>query len=77
MLQSFRGTIDINGLLSLRCEEVGTQPATDPRIGEFWVVLNSEELPFIRAAIRAGQRRQALQLVCERAHSLGSILRSV
>ncbi len=75
MLQSFRGTIDVNGIRSLRLErDDDVMCPAESAVAEFWVVLNHAELPTIRATIQAGDRIRAMSLLCERAVSLGSIL---
>ena len=43
-------------------------------VAEFWAVLDAKELPVIREAVRAGDRRTALSLICERSAFIGSIL---
>lgn len=75
MLQSFRGTVDIGGIRSLHLEtEVPVRPQLSKSVAEFWAVLDAKELPVIREAVRAGDRRTALSLICERSVSIGSIL---
>jgi len=76
MLQSFRGTIDNGGIRSLYVEPdvpVRSQIGA-PSVGEFWAVLDAKELPVIREAVRAGDRRTALSLICERSAFIGSII---
>ena len=75
MLQSFRGTVDRVGILSLRPEtEESTLVHSSPNLAEFWAVLDQSDVPVIRAAVHAGDRRTALSLICERSVSIGSIL---
>ena len=75
MLQSFRGTVDVGGIRSLYVEtESPVRPRVATSVGEFWAVLDAKELPVIREAVRAGDRRTALSLLCERSAFIGSIL---
>ena len=75
MLQSFRGTVDVGGIRSLELEtEEAIRPRLGSSVGEFWAVLDATELPIIRAAVRAGDRRAALSLICERSTFIGSII---
>ena len=75
MLQSFQGPLDAHGLRSLRLEGDDSGPRIHgSKVGQFWAVLHSDELPTIRAALCAGDRRTALLLICERSFSIGSIL---
>ncbi len=75
MLQSFRGTIDVGGIRSLHLEtDALVRPQTGKSVAEFWAVLDAKELPVIREAVRAGHRRTALSLICERSAFIGSIL---
>jgi len=78
MLQSLRGTIDANGIRSLRIETANEPPYHHGQSSaEFWAVLNDAELPIIRATIQAGDRWRAMKLLNERAVSLGSVLPTV
>lgn len=75
MLQSFRGTFDRDGILSLRPEtEDSVIIHSSPNLAEFWAVLDQSDLPPISAAVRAGDRRAALSLICERSAFIGSLL---
>ena len=75
MLQSFRGTIDRVGILSLRLEpEESVHFQVSDNLAEFWAVLDQSDVPLIHAAVRAGDRRTALSLICERSVSIGSIV---
>ncbi|REJ87820.1 MAG: hypothetical protein DWQ34_24565 [Planctomycetota bacterium] len=75
MLQSFIGRFDHSGLRSLRFEPdyeeerrfVGVVP------GGFWAVVDSDELPTIHRALIAGQRQTALELIVDRARSVGRV----
>ena len=58
MLQSFRGTVDGGGIRSLYLEaDVPARPQLGSSVAEFWAVLDAKELPVIREAVRAGDRR--------------------
>ena len=75
MLQSFRGTFDRIGILSLQPETAESICMhASHNLAEFWAVLDQSELPPITAAVRAGDRRTALSLICERSVSIGSIV---
>jgi hypothetical protein len=75
MLQSFRGTVDMGGIRSFQLEtDESIRPQTGSTVGEFWAVLDATELPIIRDAVRAGDRRAALSLICERSAFIGSII---
>ena len=75
MLQSFRGTVDVGGIRSLYLEvDVPARPQLGSSVAEFWAVLDAKELPVIREAVRVGDRRTALSLICERSAFIGSIL---
>ena len=75
MLQSFRGTVDGGGIRSLYLEtEVPVRRPIEKSVAEFWAVLDAQELPVIREAVQAGDRRTALSLICERSAFIGSIL---
>lgn len=75
MLQSFRGTVDVGGIRSLHLEtDVPVRSQRANTVAEFWVVLDAKEIPVIREAVRAGDRRTALSLICERSAFIGSIL---
>lgn len=41
--------------------------------GGFWAVVDSAELPTIHRALIAGQRQTALQLIVDRARSVGRV----
>ena len=77
MLQSFIGTFDSAGLRSLRTEEAAThrQTTADSASIRFWAILDSDELPSIHGALRLGRRDQALELLTQRAKSLGRLVR--
>lgn len=75
MLQSFRGTIDVGGIRSLHVEtDNPTCSVNRCNTAEFWAVIDRKEIPVIRAAVQAGERRTALSLICERSVSIGPIL---
>ena len=75
MLQAYRGTVDANGIRTLRIEaEHETRCRRDRRTTEFWAVMSAAELPLICATLQAGDRWRAMKLVSERAVSLGSVL---
>ena len=75
MLQSFRGTVDVGGIRSLHLEtDVPVRSQLGQIVAEFWAVIDAKELPVIREAVRAGDRRTALSLICERSAYIGSIL---
>ena len=75
MLQSFRGTFKNGCLLSLRLEDGDSPQAPNHAdVSEFWAVMNFDEIACINQAIAAGQRQQALKLVCERSISIGRVL---
>lgn len=75
MLQSFRGTIDRVGILSFRPEtEESTLIHSSHHLAEFWAVLDQSDVPLIRDAVRAGDRRAAFSLICERSVSIGPVV---
>ena len=77
MLQSIIGTIDVQGLRSLRPEpdhEMWMKSSNTSVAGTIWAVLDSADLMTVRAALRTGQKRRALQLLTESARSLGPVL---
>ena len=77
MLESFRGTIDAQGIRSLRPEgdeEFAYQ--MDKSAVHFWAVLSQQELPRICDALASGDRQLATKLVFEAATSMGSIIPS-
>lgn len=73
MLLSFIGTCDGTGLRSLRSEDDSTTPRH--RAGEttFWAVLDDEVLPLIHQALLLGRRGTALEVLVDRAQSLGRL----
>lgn len=75
MLQSFIGRFDHSGLRSLRIESDYDEERqfAGAMTGGFWAVVDSEELPTIHRALVAGQRQTALQLIVDRARSVGRV----
>jgi len=75
MLQSFIGTFDTAGLRSLKTEDSAPAPLAGcfPLPGQFWAVLDTDELPSIRRAMMLGQRGTALDLLLQQAKCFGSI----
>lgn len=75
MLQSFIGRFDHSGLRSLRIELDYDEERRFVSVvpGGFWVVVDSDELPTIHRALIAGQRQTALQLIVDRARSVGRV----
>lgn len=77
MLQALRGTIDSQGIRTLRVESGETTCLqTDPKLVEFWVVVDSDFLNEIQMAMIAGDRIRATRLLSDTATSMGSILPS-
>ena len=77
MLQSIIGTIDVQGLRSLRPEpdhDMWMVSSNESVAGTIWAVLDSADLVTVRVALRTGQKRRALQLLSESARSLGPVL---
>ena len=77
MLQSFVGTIDVQGLRSLRPEpdhDMWMKSSNESVAGTIWAVLDSADLMTVQVALRTGQKRRALQLLSESARSIGPVL---
>lgn len=77
MLQSFIGTCDVTGLKSLRSEDDSWSGLPRHCAGEttIWAVINDEDLLAIHQALLLGCRGTALELLVEKARSVGSFHR--
>lgn len=76
MLQSFVGTVDANGLRTLRPEgetATGCRSKTSSPI-QIWAILDSSEIPSIQQAMMLGRRGTALQLLLEQSQSRGQVI---
>lgn len=76
MLQSFVGTIDAQGLLSLSPEyehDLWNASPQKSHTDRIWAVLDSADLSAVRNALQDGQKYRALQLLAEYARSLGPV----
>jgi hypothetical protein len=77
MLESFVGTFDHRGLRSLRPED--PREDFDGRVvepnGRFWAIIDTDNVSPIHEALVVGQRGAALDLLAQKAVSLGRFYR--
>ena len=74
MLQAYTGTFDSRGVLSLRIERDSPPRGGMETAGQFWAVVDSDDMALIYRTLRSGDRIRAFELIADHCCSMGTIL---